>query len=214
MKPFLDESVLVPTTTPDPAPQSLSYPASEALFAIESPILDLRPESDLPLRCEAEAKLFGRFCGEVIDRLDASQAKLIEWRRLTEDYNAGRLVPELFKLKGIRSECTLRIWLQTYLESNCDMFALVHKGNGQSRERKVTWAEQNYLLSLLLTPKRIRLGSAIGHLKRMAELGFIESSSSAKTLERWCQDWAADNPAVWAQARNGSTSRPLPAMAS
>lgn len=204
MSSLFDESNFAGTGISESASQSLSIDASEACPATESPILDLCPESGLPLRREAEAKLFGRFCCEVITRLDASHAKLIEWRRITEDYNAGRLVPELLRLKGPRSERTLRIWLQTYLEHNCDMFALIHKGNGQSRERKVTWAEQNYLLSLLLTPKRIRIGTAILHLKRMAGLGLLESTSSVKTLVRWCQDWAANNPAVWAQARNGS----------
>jgi putative transposase len=204
MKPLIDESEFAPTTMPDFVPQTSLKQASDEISEAEPPILDLHPETDLPLKHDSEAKLFGRFCCEVMARLDASKAKLVEWRRITEDYNAGRLVPDLLRLKGTRSERTLRIWLQTYLEHNCDMFALVHKGNDQTRERKVTWAEQNYLLSLLLTPKRIRIGTAILHLKRMAGLGLLESPSSVKTLTRWCQDWAADNPAVWAQARNGS----------
>jgi putative transposase len=198
------ESACTPTAALNPAQHISLKHAPDEISEAEKPILDLRPETDLPLKHDAEAKLFGRFCCELNARLDASSAKLVEWRRITEDYNAARLVPELLRLKGSRSERTLRIWLQTYLEHNCDMFALVHKGNGQTRERKVTWAEQNYLLSLLLTPKRIRVGTAILHLKRMAGLELLESPSSVKTLTRWCQDWAADNPAIWAQSRSGS----------
>jgi putative transposase len=199
-----DETDFTPASMQSPILQPILNPTSDDSPDAALQILDLRPETDLPLKHESEAKLFGRFCNEVIARLDASKAKLVEWQRITEDYNAGRLVPDLLQSKGTRSERTLRIWLQTYLEHNCDMFALVHKGNGQTRERKVTWAEQNYLLSLLLTPKRIRIGTAILHLKRMAGLGLLESTSSVKTLTRWCQDWSSDNPTVWAQARNGS----------
>jgi putative transposase len=137
-------------------------------------------------------------------RLDASKAKLVEWRRITEDYNAGRLVPELYRLRGHRSERALRLWLETYLESNCDMYALIHRGRNEIRGRKVTYAEQNYLLSLLLSPKRIKVYTAVQNLKSMERLHLLESPSGIKTLQRWCQDWAADNPAVWAQARNGS----------
>jgi hypothetical protein len=121
MKPFFNESEFAPTAMPETAPQSLSAPASVSCSSTETPLIDLRPEVDLPLKHDAEARLFGRFCCEVIARLDASKSKLIEWRRITEDYNAGRLVPELLRLKDSRSERTLRIWLQIYLEHNCDI---------------------------------------------------------------------------------------------
>jgi putative transposase len=114
------------------------------------------------------------------------------------------LVPELYRLRGHRSERALRLWLETYLESNCDMYALIHRGRNEIRGRKVTYAEQNYLLSLLLSPKRIKVYTAVQNLKSMERLHLLESPSGIKTLQRWCQDWAADNPAVWAQARNGS----------
>jgi putative transposase len=168
------------------------------------PSLNLHPAEPVHYKHDAEARLFGRFCTEVIERLDNCESKVSEWVTITADYNAGRFVPELFRLRGHRSERALRLWLETYLDHNCDMYSLIHKGRNEIRGRKVTYAEQNYLLSLLLSPKRIKVYTAVQNLKSMAKMGLLESPSGVKTLQRWCEDWAKDHPAVWAQARNGS----------
>jgi len=166
--------------------------------------LNLIPFESLPLSFESEARLYAKFCLDALNRLADCQSKVVEWKRITEDYNSRRILPELFKLRGQRSERTLRIWVETYLNSGCDMFALIHKRKNEVRGRKVTYAEQNYLLNLLLSPKRIKSGSAITLLKRMQALDMIESPSSIKTLVRWCKEWEKTHPAEWHQAREGS----------
>jgi len=170
----------------------------------ESTELTLIPTESLPLSFEPEAKLFAKFCLDTLNRLEDCKSKVVEWKRITEDYNSKRMLPDLYKLKGQRSERTLRIWVETYLQSGCDMFALIHKRKNEVRGRKVTYAEQNYLLNLLLSPKRIKTGSAITLLKQMQALEMIESPSSVKTLVRWCDEWEKTHPAEWYQAREGS----------
>jgi hypothetical protein len=45
------------------------------------------------------------------------------------------------------------------------MFALIHKNKNQLRGRKVTYLEQQFLLKLLLTPQKIKIGSAVSTMK-------------------------------------------------
>ncbi|MDP2172285.1 MAG: Mu transposase C-terminal domain-containing protein [Candidatus Cloacimonadaceae bacterium] len=105
---------------------------------------------------------------------------------------------------GKRNERCLRLWLERYLETNRDMFSLVHKNKNQLRGRKVTYIEQNYLLNLLLNPNNIKVGSAISSLKDADRMDVLESPSSIPTLKRWCIDWELNNKAIWTQARSGS----------
>lgn len=168
------------------------------------PELDLEPDSKELLSCMIEAQLHSQFCETVLNRLAETEAKLDEWKLITDQYNTGLLVPELKKLKGKRQERTLRLWVEKYMDSERDMFALIHKGKNQTRGRKVTYLEQHFLLKLLLSPQRIKIGSAIATLKSYERLGSLESPSSEPTLRRWCMDWETNNKAIWTQARLGS----------
>ncbi len=166
--------------------------------------LDMTPSENLPLSYDKEARLMAAFCTEVMDRLDTCTSKVEEWNRIMEDYNSGKLIPELLKIKGIRKARCLKVWIENYVESDFDMYALLHKRKNEIRGRKVTIAEQNYLLNVMPTPKRVKIGSAITLLKRMADMKLLESPSSPKTLKRWITDWRANHPAEWAQATKGS----------
>jgi len=178
-------------TESDPEVASLIYKEDEPQAIeqvtitkqIEAASLNLEPESKELLSCMGEAQLHSQFC---------------------EEYNEGLLVPELKAIKGIRQERTLRLWVEKYTESNRDMFALIHKSKNQLRGRKVTYLEQHFLMRLLLSPQKIKIGSAIVTLKSYARLGSLESPSSIPTLRRWCEDYMRNNPAVWTQARQGS----------
>jgi len=166
--------------------------------------IDLTPPEYIPYKYENEARLYGQFCSTVLYRLEQCSSRIEEWKLITDDYNRQALIPDLYKAVGGRSERSLRGWLERYLENNHDMYSLLHKGKNQSRGRKVTFIEQNYLLNLLLNPNNIKISTAVGSLKDAARRELLESPSSEPTLRRWCKDWEANNQPIWVQARKGS----------
>jgi len=185
-------------TTPIPSPEEIRIDPYPVDF------YDLTPTETEKLSSIREAQLYARFCTEVIDRLSRTKTRTIEWQRITEDYNYKRMVPELFKLKGKRKERALRSWVDIYIESRYDMFALIHKNKHANRGRKVTYFEQKFLLNKLLNPNKVKIGSAITHLKFVVRMNLGESPSDERTLRRWCEEWRDNHPAEWAQAREGS----------
>ena len=166
--------------------------------------IDFSPRERIPLQHEKEARLLGHFCNLVIRRLALCHSKVEEWKLIVEEYNNGTMAPELFKLRGERKERALRLWIDQYIKSNQDMFALLHKGKNISHKRKVTEIESNVLLSILLHPNQITIGSAINMLKAQARLGYFESPTSKPTLRRWCTEWMENHLATWEQTRKGS----------
>ena len=166
--------------------------------------IDLTPPEYIPYKYENEAKLYGQFCSTVLYRLEQCSSRIEEWKQITEDYNRKELIPDLYKAVGGRSERSLRVWLERYLNNNHDMYSLLHKGKNQSRGRKVSYIEQNYLLNLLLNPNNIKISTAVGSLKDAARRELLISPSSEPTLRRWCNDYEANNQAIWVQARKGS----------
>jgi len=166
--------------------------------------IDLTPPEYIPYKYENEARLYGQFCSTVLYRLEQCSSRIEEWKLITEEYNRQALIPDLYKAVGGRSERSLRGWLERYLENNHDMYSLLHKGKNQSRGRKVTFIEQNYLLNLLLNPNNIKISTAVGSLKDAARRELLSSPSSEPTLRRWCKDWEANNQPIWVQARKGS----------
>ena len=170
----------------------------------EEEYIDFTPQERVPVKCDNEAKLLGYFCTTVLERLQHSESKGREWKLLTKEYNNGSLAPELYALKGKRTERALRLWLGRYEQSKQDMYALLHGNRYQKRQRKITELEGKVLLAILLHPNRISIGSALKFLKAKAESGLIDSPSSVPTLRRWVEEWRDDNLAIWEQARQGS----------
>lgn len=150
-----------------------------------------------------EAQLYAQLMQEIDRRVREAESKTSEWTAITRDYNKGELVPELRRRKGKRSERALRLWWQKWHENEQDMFVLVHKNNAQVRGRKVTYLEQQFLIGALLCGWEKPVMNAIRELKVKAMQGVLESPSSIPTLKRWVTDFAADNPAIWCQARRG-----------
>ena len=165
---------------------------------------DLSKDANLPLRRLEEAKLLGHFCSVVLNRLRDCESRTEEWKQIVLDYNRGLLVPELYQMRNKRCERTIRTWIEQYLQSDYNMFALVHSNWNTIRKRRVSELESQILLSMLLHPNRIKIGSAIKLLKAQARLGYFESRSSIPTLRRWCTDFRNNNPDIWQQARMGS----------
>ena len=170
----------------------------------EEEYIDFTPQERVPVKYDHEAKLMGYFCTTVLERLQHSESKGREWELLTKEYNNGSLAPELYALKGKRTERALRLWLERYEQSKQDMYALLHGNRYQKRQRKITELEGKVLLAILLHPNRISIGSALKFLKAKAESGLIDSPSSVPTLRRWVEEWRDDNLAIWEQARQGS----------
>ena len=170
----------------------------------EEEYIDFTPQERVPVKYDHEAKLMGYFCTTVLERLQHSESKGREWKLLTKEYNNGSLAPELYALKGKRTERALRLWLRRYEQSKQDMYALLHGNRYQKRQRKITELEGKVLLAILLHPNRISIGSALKFLKAKAESGLIDSPSSVPTLRRWVEEWRDDNLAIWEQARQGS----------
>jgi hypothetical protein len=63
----------------------------------EAELPDLSKDANLTLRRMEEAKLLGHFCSLVLNRLRdcESRTKEKEWKQIIDDYNNGKLVPEL-----------------------------------------------------------------------------------------------------------------------
>ena len=193
----------VKAVEPVPSPQPIeSLPAP--LYKEEKPTINMEVESKELLSFMGEAQLYAQFCETVLDRLETADSKIESWRSIANEYNNGSLVPELFQLKGNRTERSLRKWIDLYLENNQDMFALIHKAKREMRGRKVTFLEQSFLKKILLSPQKVKIYTAVNALKAYARMGALESPSSIPTLVRWCQDYEHNNKAIWTQARLGS----------
>jgi len=166
--------------------------------------IDFTPREKLPLKYDREARLIGHFCTLVMGRLAVCGSKADEWQRIVHEYNSGQLVPELYQIRGERKERALRVWIDHYAKSDRDMFALLHKNKNLTHSRRVSETETKVLLSILMHPNQITIGSAINMLKAQARLGYYESPTSKPTLRRWCNEWRDDHLAAWEQTRKGS----------
>lgn len=186
------------------------YTESQTLPAVDSQpdrtvqYIDFTPFDQVYTKFDGEAKLYGHFCSVVLNRLADCESKVAEWQMIASEYNNGTLAPELYRLKGKRTERALRLWIERYQEAQQDMYALIHRSRNKEHKRKVTDQESALLLQVLLHPNQVSIGSAISALKTKARMGWIESPSSVPTLRRWCTEWAEDNPAIWNQTRKGS----------
>lgn len=177
---------------------------SQQLTIYDNAYIDFSPRENPALQYDAEARLLGHFCTLVIRRLEDCESRVEEWKQIVIDYNNGNLVPELFKLRGERKERALRCWIDLYIQTERDMYALLHGNKNSTRKRKISEIEGKILLSILLHPNKVTIGSAITMLKAQARMGQYESPSCKPTLRRWCEDWRNDNLAIWEQTRKGS----------
>jgi len=174
------------------------------LYKEEKPLINMEVEAKELLSFMGEAQLYAQFCETVLDRLETAESRIETWKQIADEYNNGNLIPELYQMKGNRTERSLRKWIDLYLENKRDMFALIHKAKREMRGRKVTFLEQSFLKKILLSPQKVKIYTAVKTLKSYARMGALESPSSLPTLVRWCQDYKINNKAIWTQARLGS----------
>jgi len=174
------------------------------IYKEELPLINMEVEAKELLSFMGEAQLYAQFCEAVLDKLETPESRIETWKQIAEEYNSGNLIPELYQMKGNRTERSLRKWIDLYLENKQDMFALIHKAKREMRGRKVTFLEQSFLKKILLSPQKVKIYTAVKTLKSYARMGALESPSSLPTLVRWCQDYEKNNKAIWTQARLGS----------
>ncbi|MDP2173245.1 MAG: hypothetical protein Q8J62_05680, partial [Candidatus Cloacimonadaceae bacterium] len=179
-------------------------PAASVQIIPKDLFIDFSPDDQIFTKYDGEAKLYGHLCNVILNRLADCESKVAEWDKIACDYNNGTLAPELYGLKGKRTERALRLWIERYQEAQQNMYALIHRSRNKEHKRKVTDQESALLLQVLLHPNQVTIGSAISALKSKERMGWIASPSSVPTLRRWCTEWAEDNPAVWNQTRKGS----------
>ncbi len=174
--------------------------------AIDDSIPDLRPKIDIPLDLQEQAELRARLCELILEELEQSESRMETWVAMTASYNAGELLPELFKLEGKHGERTLRRWVKQYEAASKSSEVLIRSRKLGQPERNLTETEQNFLLHLLLTPNRVSIGSAIRKLKQMEALDKLETPASKPTLRRWCEEWRDSHKPEWNLLRNGKKS--------
>jgi len=164
----------------------------------------LLPEKVYSEEYQKRAQLKAELCEDILSRLDKTKAgKNKLWKELTETYNSGQYMPELFRYEKKRSERTLRNWVKQYQENDCNHEVLIRIPRSNSC-KFITDTEKNYLLSLLLDTNRIKIGSAIRKLKQLARLNLIESNSNERSLRRWCEEWKEQHLDQWNLLRQGN----------
>ena len=89
---YVSESEFTPTTKEQPIKIAITPPLTS------DAIPDLRPKIDIPLDLQMQADLRARLCELILEELDESESRTETWKSMTASYNAGDLLPELFKL--------------------------------------------------------------------------------------------------------------------
>jgi hypothetical protein len=147
----------------------------------------------LPPKYEKEAQLKAALCEKAILVLSKAKTKTRGWEAITDAYNSGLIIPELFELKGKQSIRTMQRWLKTYKDNDKNYSALAPNYIIKERGRAVSQIEQDFLLKELLDPNRVTPGAAVRKIKQMARHGVFESKASERTLLRWIADYKRDN---------------------
>jgi putative transposase len=177
---------------------------SQKPVKLPSPVPDLAPHPDLPEDYQELGRLKAALCLEAIKKIDSGMQKLTVYETVAEAYNLGLIVPDLLEKQGRISKRTLQNWIRKYLDSEKDYMALAPQYViGSVRGRMVTDNEERILIKYLLNPRKIMIGSAIRKMKQFAQLGYIESPSSLRTLRRAAEDIKDKYYKEWGLLREG-----------
>lgn len=199
---YLVPEGLIPETTTAKAVMELPEVVKSEVVHYDPTIPDLMPVKKIPERELHRAQLKAALIEKLIAEIDSSDNTKQALDFVIEAYNSGYLIPELYALEGERTTRTLRIWLQTYKESNKDFKSLTRLSKATNK-MKATEVEQNFLLGLLLDANKIKIGSAIRKLKQLARLNSIESPTSERALRRWVESWRDSHIPQWNLLRKG-----------
>lgn len=155
---------------------------------------------------ERLARLKATFCEQMLARLVTKDVPRMQlWSDITQLYNHGLYLPELFELAGTKTERALRFWLSEYQAAGRDYFALARSNSAVSQGRCVTAVEAAFLQKTMLHRNAPKLGSAISLLKAAEREHLLESPSSLRTLRRWWEDFEHQHKPEVTLARHGST---------
>lgn len=183
-------------TAASPTVASASMPASP-LSAPPEPALPPAAlgkaafKADL-VKAYLEAKAWGRKHGE-------SMAKCRE--AFVRGYNSGAFLAPLHEQLGDTSWKTLERWALELRRADYDCAAIAPKyGLHRQGICKVTDAESEELLKLLLSQSQFKIGTAITLVKM--HLGDA-SPSSASTLRNFAEAFKREHADVWTLAREG-----------
>jgi len=133
-----------------------------------------------------------------MDRNGRSKTEIIG--QFLEAYNAGILLPQIFRELGKISRSTLYEWLKKENEGGIRALAPAYGRGGSS---KITEEEKNTLMGLLLNQNRIKVYSAIRLMKYVLKTRDIESPSSPVTLRRFVDKFKKEHYDIWTLFREG-----------
>lgn len=184
------------TTAATPAVAPASMPASPLSASLEPALppaaLDKAAlKADL-VKAYLEAKAWGRKHGE-------SMAKCRE--AFVRGYNSGAFLASLHAQLGDTSWKTLERWALELRRGDYDCAAIAPRyGLHRRGTCKVTDAEAEELLKLLLSQSQFKVGTAITLVKM--HLGDASPSSNS-TLRNWAEAFKREHADVWTLAREG-----------
>ena len=119
-------------------------------------------------------------------------------------YNSGISLPYILEVVGKRSWKTLERWSVALKLANYDCEVLADRyGRHRKGKSKVTEAEKEILLRLLLNQNRLKLPTAIRWGKEQLARMEVDSPSSPSTLRNFVNDFKAHYADIWTLAREG-----------
>jgi len=199
---YLVPEAEIPKTVIKPVEKKIPEVVKMEVVHYDTTIPDLVPQINVPEHELHRAQLKAALCETLLREIKTTEVKKTALDNVLEAYNSGYLLPQLFKLEGKRTDRTLRIWLNIYLESKKDFKSLTRLSKATNK-MKATEIEQNFLLGLLLDANKIKIGSAIRKIKQLARLKSIESPTSERALRRWAESWRDSHIQQWNLLRMG-----------
>jgi putative transposase len=151
-------------------------------------------KSDL-VQAYLDAKAWGRKHGRPMSSVRAD---------FVTGYNAGAICASLRAALGETSWQSLERWAVELRRSNYDCAAIAPRyGLHRKGHTKVTPAEEERLLALLLSQHQFKIGTAIELTKQDLSRQGLASPSSASTLRNFAEAWRREHADVWTLAREG-----------
>lgn len=121
-----------------------------------------------------------------------------------EDYNKGFLFPKLFEVLGTVSRSTLFRWLKDLNSSGMDYRVLAPRwGKHRSQTTKLTELEKLYFEKELLTPNRIKVGTAIEFTEMLLKHEGLNSPSGPSAFRAYAKRIENRYHHIWTLLRKG-----------
>jgi len=183
-----------------PAATSAPVPPAPLVAAPPEPALPPAALSKAALKADLvkaylEAKAWGRKHGE-------SMAKCRE--AFVRGYNSGAFLAPLHEQLGDTSWKSLERWALELRRGDYRCEAIAPRyGVHRQGTSKVTDAEAEGLLAILLSQSQFKIGTAITLVKMDLERQGIASPSSPTTLRNWVEAFKREYYDVWVLAREG-----------